>query len=111
MATITDADLEARQASVSTWPRPSLSMLQGTVLRSLNVTDLMPLYRQEWLGRMENQFDALLYLGPRSSISYSRFPLTICADSSDIQLRLNRMALFPVLASEIARLKRMCKLP
>ena len=111
IATITDADLEARQASVSTWPRPSLSMLQGTVLGSLNVTELMPLYRQEWLGHMENQFDALLYLGPRSSITYSRFLLTICADSSDVQLRLNRMALFPVLANEIARLKRLCKLP
>ena len=86
-------------------------MLRGTVLGSLNVTDLMPFYRQEWLGRMEDQFDALLYLGPRSSITYSRFPLTLCADSTDVRLRLERMALFPVLVNEIARLRRMCSLP
>ncbi len=111
IAAVTDMDLDRAQASVSAWPRPSLSMLRGTMLGSATVTDVMPLYRQDWLGRMEDQFDALLYLGPRASITYSRFPTTLCGDSSYLRMRFERMALFPVLSNEIARLKRICQLP
>lgn len=111
IATITDVDLREREPSVATWSRPSLSMLRGTVLGSAEVPELMPAYRQEWLGRMEDEFDALLYLGPRSAITYARFPTALCADARYIRMRLERMALVPALAGEIARLKRICNLP
>jgi hypothetical protein len=111
IATITDVDLGTRQADVGTWPRPSLTILRGTVLGTTDLRVLLPVYRGEWLKQMEKHFDAALYLGPPSTITHSRFTRALCADNDYIQMRLQRMALYPFLGGEAARLRRDCRIP
>jgi hypothetical protein len=111
IATITDVDLGTRQPDVGAWPRPSLTILRGTALGTTELRVLLPLYRGEWLKEMEKHFDAILYLGPPSRITYSRFTTALCADNDYIQMRLQRMSLYPFLVSEADRLRRTCQLP
>jgi hypothetical protein len=40
---------------------------------------------------MEEQFDALLYLGPPSSITIARLPARLCADAAYMKMRLRRL--------------------
>jgi hypothetical protein len=42
---------------------------------------------------MEEQFDAVLYLGPVSSITMSQLPAALCGDAEYTKMRLRRMAL------------------
>jgi hypothetical protein len=39
---------------------------------------------------IQDQFDAILYLGPESSITYSALPKSLCADDQYMQMRLAR---------------------
>jgi hypothetical protein len=103
----TSADLETLQPDIASWPRPSLASLRGTVLGAADfqfffsaisnrfaVKDgkLAPLARDRWRSlRMEEQFDALLYLGPPSSITIARLPAQLCADAAYMKMRLRRL--------------------
>ncbi len=73
--TNTLTDLQAAQPSVSSWPNPSLAMLRGTLLgaQDFAVYYPFPVYKFDKSGkitaqkparplRMEEQFDAVLYL-------------------------------------------------
>ena len=42
---------------------------------------------------MEDQFDAVLYLGAAGSLTTSRLPPELCFDSAYMKMRLERMAL------------------
>jgi hypothetical protein len=104
------ADLQKLQAGVGSWRIPSLATLRGTVL---GATDFMfyypfeivrspasgqraPIPRDQWrLLPMEDQFDALLYLGPPSTMTQARLPTTLCADRDYLKMRLGRLALLP----------------
>jgi hypothetical protein len=45
---------------------------------------------------MENQVDALLYMGPSSVMSKSQMSPTLCADAAYMSMRVRRMTLvFP----------------
>jgi hypothetical protein len=44
---------------------------------------------------MEEAYDAVLYLGPPSSITDAPFPPTLCADREYVQMRRQRLALGP----------------
>lgn len=62
-------------------------------------------------GPMAEQFDALLYLGPTGSLTYSRLGATECADSEYLTMRARRMALAgddAGLEAVRARLERSC---
>jgi hypothetical protein len=69
-------DLATVQPGVQTWPVPSLAVVRGTPLGRTglsaylgpNAGDVSP----EWLAPMEEQFDAVLYLGPLSAITLRR---------------------------------------
>jgi hypothetical protein len=66
--------------------------------------------REEWkMMRMEDQFNALLYLGPPSSMTDVTIPAALCQDLQFINKRLQRLARFapPV---EIEKFKRACGL-
>ena len=41
----------------------------------------------------QDQFDAILYLGPQSSITYSTLTASQCADQEYLRMRLGRMQL------------------
>ena len=45
--------------------------------------------------RNDEQFDALLYLGPSSAMTQARLSPTLCADREYVAMRLSRLALIP----------------
>ncbi len=85
----TRRDLRALQPDVASWPAPSLAILRGTALGSA-IWDSGPQGRPV---RMEDQVDAILYLGPPSSMTSSKLARALCADRSYMDMRLRRLAL------------------
>jgi hypothetical protein len=69
--------LVALQPDASSWPVPSLVLVAETALAQRAFAD----------------FDAVLYLGPPSTMTTSRLPQSLCADVSYIAMRRERMAL------------------
>jgi hypothetical protein len=77
-------ELSTVQADVQTWPVPSLAIVRGTPLGRAglasylgpNAGDVPP----EWLVPMEDQFDAVLYLGPLAAITLDRPPVWPCGE-------------------------------
>jgi hypothetical protein len=104
--TNTIIDLKAAQPSVSSWPNPSLAILKGTSLgaQDFAVYYPLPIYIRDKDGkinptkptralRMEEQFDAILYVGPKSSITYSSMSPELCSDQTYVEMRLARRQL------------------
>jgi hypothetical protein len=113
IGTPTDADLATVQADAASWPKPSLTILRGTVLGAKG----FPFFYPDGLGLataqlsamgIENQSDALLYLGPPSSITVGRLPAARCGDARYMEMRLKRMALMPGSQGQINQLKQHC---
>lgn len=90
------AELSGLQPDVAGWPKPSLALLRGTVLGRTGMSiylgqnsgDVSP----EWLVPIEEQFDAVLYLGPQSTIAFDRGAPWSCADPAFGEI-LRRIAL------------------
>ena len=120
--TLLDKDVDVRE--VASWPVPSLAALRGTNLgardfgtywqglgarAAVRNGQLVPLPRAEWKTMpIENEFDALLYLGPPSSMTTNTtLPAALCQDSQFVNTRLQRLARFapPV---EVDRFKKAC---
>jgi hypothetical protein len=107
--TPTEAEPRALQADMASWPVPSLVVLRGTRLGGLDAalfwsSDMprfamrdgkpSPLPREQWrVVPMQDIFDALLYLGPASTITTARLPAALCADAAYRQMRRARMLL------------------
>ena len=110
---------------VASWPVPSLAAMRGTTLGAKDFGtynrglgdgtrfavrngQLAPLRQEEWQAmRMEDQFDALLYLGPPSSMTTATVPAELCRDRQFMDTRLKRLQRFtpPV---EVENLKKAC---
>jgi hypothetical protein len=119
-----DADLGTLQANTTSWPRPSLAIVRGTLLGAADFTFYWPyggdrvvvrdgtrtvIPRDQWrVRRMEDQFDAILYLGPPSSITIAQLPRALCADASYMAMRLHRLTLMPGGQGQIDTLKSYC---
>lgn len=113
--------------SVTSWRVPSLAITKGTTLGASDFGmydrglgdgtrfavrngQLVPLPREQWTTlRMEDQFDALLYLGPPASLTYAAIAAELCHDSRFVETRLQRLARFapPV---EAENFKKACGL-
>jgi hypothetical protein len=118
-----DTDLASRQPDASSWPIPSLATLRGTILGAADfaayytaparVTQtFLPIPRDQWrMLRMEEQFDAVLYLGPSTAMTNARPSPGLCADPIYVQTRLARMTLVRLPPVEIDRLRDLCSLP
>jgi len=87
----TRTDLKALQPDVASWPKPSLAILRGTQLGAANFA---PGPRQRPV-LMEDQLDALLYLGPPSEMTSAQLSPALCSDRGYIEMRLSRLALVP----------------
>jgi len=87
----THADLRSQQAGVASWPIPSLAVLQGT---TLGAALFWPEAGRREV-RMQDQFDAVLYLGPPSKMTMSHLSPALCADPEYLRMRLRRLALVP----------------
>lgn len=133
--TDTDSVLTQLQPDVSAWPIPSLAMVRDTVLGAPDFANYYPadrypmaanrmevrdgqilgrVPRDQWRSlRMEDQFDAVLYLGPRSSMTVpqGRPSAAVCADPTFLQKRLARVALIGMPQVEVDRLKQLCSEP
>lgn len=105
-------DLRDLQADVATWPVPSLALTRGSVLGAADFTFYYPsgtrrfvvkdglpdfsapIPRNGWLAlRMEDQFDAVLYLGAPVTTSTPDLPPALCADPDYMAMRRERLAL------------------
>src|SRR5262249_34962550 len=85
------ADLETIQPKVLSWPRPSFVALRGTDLGAQDLSFYSPRPLVAARGeqqappdrrralRMEDQFDALLYLGPSTAITFAQLSPTLCS--------------------------------
>jgi hypothetical protein len=97
-------DLDKQRPEVASWPAPSLVVLRGTDLGaepvpydgprvSVQTGSITPVPRDQWRSmRMEDQYDALLYIGPRTSWSYAMVSPGLCADPTYVEMRTGRMA-------------------
>jgi hypothetical protein len=121
--TNTLVDMDVVQPQVASWPSPSLALLRGTVLGATDFAFYYPgmprfairngrpepIARAEWrTWPMEEQFDAVLYVGSRSAITYARLPPSLCADAGYMKMRLSRMSLVPGPEAEVRRLTAYC---
>ena len=71
---------------------------------------LVPVPQDEWkMMRMEEQFDALLYLGPPASMTTAPVPSALCQDADFVKRRVERLSRFgpPV---EVQNFKKACGL-
>jgi hypothetical protein len=121
--TNTLTDLQTVQPSVSSWPNPRLTILRDTLLAAQDFTVYFPfpVYKFDKNGkitaqkptrrlRMEEQFDAVLYVGPKSSIMYSSLSPELCRDQGYIKMRQARMELFsPPGSTGFAAFKKKCE--
>ena len=90
--TNTTVELERLQKDIATWPVPSLTIVRGTRLGTLDFKYFAGM-ETDPPTRMEEQYDAVLYLGPVSSITFAELPASLCADAEYTKMRLARMAL------------------
>jgi hypothetical protein len=124
--TIFTADPSSLQADVSSWPSPSLAIVRGTVLGAADFTayykeDLpriairdgkpdfsAPIPRDQWKTlRAEDQFDAVLYVGPGPWPMMGLDP-SRCAEKAEFEEHLRRTAVSGVPAVVADRLRRLC---
>ena len=110
VATSTDFDMSTVQSNVVTWPRPSLALIRGTALGLESSVDYFALARPVIRGRggieerlqldvagapsMQEVVDAMLYLGPPSTITHSRLTPELCADPAYLKMRMERLTEF-----------------
>jgi hypothetical protein len=120
--TVGAAELATLPNEIASWRVPSLALLKGTDLGSLDYQAysrsmdtrlarrdgrLTPIPRDQWRPmHMEDQFDALLYLGP--TLTSVGLPPALCADADYLQMRTQRMALAPDGQGNVSRLRRYC---
>jgi hypothetical protein len=94
--TTTKENLADLQSSVRSWPRPSLTFIKGTVLGKAGIRSF---YGSTGAGvppgPLEKQFDAILYLGPPSSLTQSHIAPELCSDQRYLDMRLPRLRMQP----------------
>jgi hypothetical protein len=84
-------DLTGLDSAASSWPIPSLAVLRGTSLGAAHWTT--PDGRATPM--LQDQADAILFLGPPSAMTSAKLSAALCADSAYMAMRLSRLALLP----------------
>jgi hypothetical protein len=126
--TIFTADVASLQPDAASWPTPSLAIIRGTVLGAADFAKYYPsealgrfaikdgkpdfsapIPRDQWKAlRAEDQFDAVLYMGPGPSPRIDLDPAR-CADKAEFEEHLRRTAATGVPPVEAERLKKLCE--
>jgi hypothetical protein len=103
------AELPTLQSDIATWKKPSLTLIKDTPLGTAPFTFYYPkgsgMMRRpgpngpimvdlgEAIGGvMQEQFDAVLYLGPKSEITYAKLSRSLCADPEYVEMRAARLS-------------------
>jgi len=124
IATPATIDLRTLEPAVAAWPAPRLAILRGTQLGAIDFARYVPsettrfalrdgaptpLPREQWrVKRMEDQFDAVLYLGPLSAITFEKLPSALCEDAAYVRMRRERLIVLNQRA-EAERFERTCR--
>jgi hypothetical protein len=90
--------LATLQADVARWEVPTITLLRGTAIGATRFRVFAPI--PEFMQArdpaatlaMEDQFDAVLYLGAVSALTISRLDPDLCRDPEYLEMRLARMA-------------------
>lgn len=87
------ADLSRIQPDVASWPVPSIASVRGTIIGARPYASFYQIPPAPGWNtvRLEDQFDAVLYLGPPGSMTSSRFPPELCRDQAYMTMRLRRL--------------------
>lgn len=107
---------------VRSWPVPALALIRGTTFGAEVIAQgglprvdvkpdgtFVPIPRDQWIDLTEEeQIDAVLYLGPNSTLRVRPLPPSLCTDPGYLDNRLQRMAIAGLPASEAERLKAFC---
>src|SRR5215467_1730081 len=101
-------DLTALQPDVASWRLPSFALLRGTLLGRADFTKFYPTTRTLPPMRMEDQFDALMYFGPPSTITFAPPATDRCSDRAYMDTHLARMTLTGLPQAVIDDVKRVC---
>lgn len=116
-------ELTKVQADVATWPAPSIARVRGTRLgaadmaqlspirgrMSLRDGHLVPIPEAEWRKLpIEDQLDAVLYLGPQSAMTTTAPSGARCAEPGYLEERLRRIALTGIPAFEAENARKVC---
>jgi hypothetical protein len=120
-------DREVELNELASWPIPALAAVSGTVLGQRDfgayargllggnrfaVKDgqIVPITRDQWKSlRMEEQFDAVLYLGSPANMTVVGVSPDLCRDAPFVSERLRRLALVGP-PPELAAFKKACGL-
>jgi hypothetical protein len=105
------------------WRYPDLALVQGTTIGAADVTTFFPtparfafrgterlqIPKDQWLPlRVEDQFDAVLYLGPDANRTEQPLSPSLCADKAYVEERLRRIALTRIPPFEAERVRKLC---
>jgi len=110
----------------TSWPVPSLAAVKGTTLGASDFAafggglgntrfavrngQLVPLPRDQWQSlKLEDQFDALLYLEPSPAPTELTVPAALCQDAQFTSTRLQRLTRFAP-PPEVENFKKACGL-
>jgi hypothetical protein len=112
-------DIASQQPEVASWrPLPRLALVRGTALGQQDFTKFYLTNRVAPPMRMEDQFDAVMYLTTTVTINGVRPGAQVppgtnerCRDRAYIEMHFARMALEQLPQSEIDAVKRACGLP
>jgi hypothetical protein len=108
----TGQELPTLQPDIATWKKPSLTLIKDTTLGMAPFTFYYPKgsgmmarpgpngpvmvdLGEAIGGVMQEQFDALLYLGPKTEITYGKLSKSLCADPEYVEMRASRLSARP----------------
>jgi hypothetical protein len=103
------AELSTLQPDITTWKKPSLTLIKDTPLGTAPFTFYYPKGSGMTMlpgpngpivvdlgeaigGVMQEQFDAVLYLGPKGEITYAELSKSLCADPEYVEMRAARLS-------------------
>lgn len=105
------------------WQPPALARLRGTTLGAADASDFFgpprrfavrdgkigPIPKDEWHKLpAEEQFDAVLYLGPTPQTQADPLPPNLCVEPGYVEMRLKRISLAELPPLEVDRVKKLC---
>lgn len=91
------ADFASIQPDVASWPIPSITLIRGTPIGEKSFSFFYGALPPgvKWPLQLEDHFDAILYLGPPSSMTMSRLSPELCRDPAYLAERTRRLAFMP----------------
>jgi hypothetical protein len=105
------------------WQPRALALIRGTRLGAVDASEyfgpgarfairddkIVAVPEEQWRKlRAEEQFDALLYLGPRDKAEAEPLSRKLCSEPGYVDMRLKRIALAALPPPELERVKKLC---